>query len=246
MTPKPPPSNGSEMPKLDSRIDASMVARVFKQYGRAHISGVLEDRSAKKVYEALEAETPWRRTLCNQEGARDLGFSSTTDLQEDLPALLAIDNLPPGVFSYRYRNFRIDEAYEQEAHRHRYLMRFFEFLNSKPFLAFARAVTGVSEIAFADAQATLYRSGDFLSVHDDNVVGKKRYAAYVFNFTPIWRPEWGGFLAFPDEFGHFHEAFAPSFNALNLLRVPTPHLVTQVASMAQEGRYSITGWLRGK
>lgn len=246
MNPMPPLAPSAEMPKLDPRIDAPMVARVFKQYGRAHISGVLEDRSAKKVYEALQTETPWRRTLCSHEGARDLGYSNTIDLAEDLPPLLALDSLPPGAFSYRYRNFRIDEAYEQEAHRHRFLMRFFEFLNSEPFLAFARAVTGIPEIAFADAQATLYRAGDFLSVHDDNVAGKKRHAAYVFNFTPTWRPEWGGFLAFPDEFGHLHEAFAPSFNALNLLRVPTPHLVTQVASMAQEGRYSITGWLRSK
>jgi SM-20-related protein len=246
MTATPPPSQSLEMPKLDSRIDASMVARVFKRYGRAHISGVLEDRSAKKVYEALENETPWRRTVCDNEGARDLGYSSATDLQEELPTLLALDNLPPGAFSYRYRNFRIDEAYEEEAHGHRFLMRFFEFLNSVPFLAFAREVTGISEIVFADAQATQYRAGDYLSVYDDNVAGKKRHAAYVFNFTPTWRPKWGGFLAFPDEFGHFHEAFAPSFNALNLLRVPTPHLVTQVASMAQEGRYSITGWLRGQ
>lgn len=246
MTATSPPSQSPEMPKLDSRIDVSMLARVFKQYGRAHISGVLEDPSAKKVYEALETETPWRRTLCNHEGARDLGYSSTTDLQEGLPALLALDSLPPGAFSYRYRNFRIDEAYEQEAYRHRFLMRFFEFLNSEPFSAFARAVTGISQIAFADAQAPLFRAGDYLSLHDDNVAGKKRYAAYVFNFTPTWRPEWGVFLAFPDEFGHFHEAFAPSFDTLNLLRVPTPHLVTQVASMAQEGRYSITGWLLGQ
>ena len=158
---------------------------------------------------------------------------------EDLPALLAIDNLPPGVFSYRYRNFRIDEAYEQEAHRHRFLMRFFEFLNSEPFLAFARAVTGVSEIAFADAQAP-YRSGDFLSVHDDNVVGKKRYAAYVFNFTPTWRPEWGAFLPSPMNLVIFMRPLRHPLTR-SICFVPIPHLVTQVASTAQEGRYSITG-----
>jgi len=30
------------------------------------------------------------------------------------------------------------------------------------------------------------------------------------------------------------------------MRVPTPHLVTQVASFAGGGRYSITGWLRSR
>ena len=51
---------------------------------------------------------------------------------------------------------------------------------------------------------------------------------------------------------HFHgddgnvaEAFTPCFNTLNLLRVPTPHSVTQVALSAGEDRISVTGWLRG-
>ncbi len=125
-----------------------------------------------------------------------------------------------------------------------YLMAFYEFLNSTPFLDFMRAATGVSDIAFADAQATAYGPGDFLTCHDDDVVGKNRRVAYVFSFTPQWRADWGGLLAFPDQYGHLHEAFAPAYNALNLLRVPITHAVTQVASFAGAVRYSITGWLR--
>lgn len=33
-------------------------------------------------------------------------------------------------------------------------------------------------------------------------------------------------------------------NALNLFRVPALHAVTEVASFAAAGRYSLTGWLR--
>ena len=100
-------------------------------------------------------------------------------------------------------------------------MRFFEFLNSEPFLAFARAVTGVSEIAFADAQATLYRSGDFLSVHDDNVAGKKRYAAYVFNFTPNLALRNGG-------------AFLPSPMSLVIFMRPLRHPLTRLICFAYQ------------
>jgi hypothetical protein len=51
----------------------------------------------------------------------------------------------------------------------------------------------------------------------------------------------GGLLAFPHNAGHPHEAFRPAFDCLNLLKVPTPHFVTQVASFATAGRHGITG-----
>lgn len=42
------------------------------------------------------------------------------------------------------------------------------------------------------------------------------------------------------------EAFTPRFNTLNLLKVPSPHSVTQVALSAGADRLSVTGWLRGR
>lgn len=45
--------------------------------------------------------------------------------------------------------------------------------------------------------------------------------------------------------GNVAEAFTPRFNTLNLLKVPTPHSVTQVALSAAADRISVTGWLRG-
>ena len=95
-----------------------------------------------------------------------------------------------------------------------------------------------------DAQATRYRPGDFLTAHDDDVAGKHRLYAYVLNFTPAWRPDWGGLLAFHDADGHVSEAYTPTFNALNIFRVPQQHAVTQVASFAGAQRLSITGWIR--
>ena len=94
--------------------------------------------------------------------------------------------------------------------------------------------------------ATAYGPGHFLTAHDDEVAGKKRHAAYVYNLTPTWRIDWGGLLLFHGADGHVARGFTPSFNALNLFAVPQPHSVSMVAPFAANRRYSVTGWLRGR
>ena len=240
-------TSGDEL-RLDANVDPSLISSIFQRFGRVHITRILAPQSATRVFTALSKETPWSFALRDEAGDRNLDVSSLEELDPVARAALAasIDRTATAGFAYRYSNFRLDDHYIAGMHRELFLMSFYEFINSPPFLDFARAVTGVPEIAYADAQATLYRKGDFLTAHDDAVEGKNRHAAYVFNFTPGWRTDWGGLLAFPDEHGHLHEAFVPAFNALNLMRVPTMHLVTQVASYAGGGRYSITGRLRSR
>jgi hypothetical protein len=233
---------------FDPRLDADLVGRIFRQSGRVHIGGILTPAAAARVHRALVDETPWSYAVGDEAGSRDLPVASLEALPpaERAAIIDSTDRAATRGFAYRYANFRIDEAWDAGRHRDHFLMRVLAFLNSPPFLEFARRVTGVPAISFADAQATLYRPGDFLTAHDDAVAGKNRHAAYVLNFTPEWRVDWGGLLAFPDPYGHVAEAFGPAFNALNLMRVPTLHTVTQVASFAGGGRYSITGWLRSR
>lgn len=119
------------------------------------------------------------------------------------------------------------------------------FLNGEPFLELMRDITGEPRIAMADAQLTRFRRGHFLTTHDDTAEGKNRYYAYVLGLTGQWRIDWGGLLAFHDQDGNVAEAFTPRFNTLNLLKVPAPHSVTQVALSAGADRISVTGWLRG-
>ena len=232
--------------RLDPKTNAPLVRRIFEQTGRVHVTGILDAAAARRLHQCLARETAWSVAIGDEGRSHDLAVASLEELDPE-----ARDELVTGLnhaaargFAYRYANFRIDEHYAAARHRDSYLMAFYEFLNSPEFLEFARAATGFPDIGFADAQATLYRAGDFLTWHDDDVAGKNRRAAYVFNFTPQWRSDWGGLLAFPDAYGHLHEAYQPAFNALNLLRVPTPHFVSQIASFAPAGRYSITGWLR--
>jgi Rps23 Pro-64 3,4-dihydroxylase Tpa1-like proline 4-hydroxylase len=115
------------------------------------------------------------------------------------------------------------------------------FCNSGPFLDFARCVTGNAGIAIADAQATRYRPGHFLSRHED---APGRVAAYVLNLTPRWRPDWGGALLFCDRPGHFSGGYLPAFNALNILAAE--HLVGFVSPFAGAHRLSVSGWSRSQ
>lgn len=63
-----------------------------------------------------------------------------------------------------------------------------------PIRDLIRDITGDRDIRFADAQATAFSPGDFLTGHDDRFAGKDRRAAYVLGLTPVWRLEWGGLL----------------------------------------------------
>ena len=81
-------------------------------------------------------------------------------------------------------------------------------------------------------------------MHNDDVELTGRLVAYAFTFTPNWRTDYGGILHFLDEEGHVDEGYLPTFNALNLFRIPALHAVSYVTPYAQGGRYSIIGWFR--
>lgn len=119
------------------------------------------------------------------------------------------------------------------------------FICSPPFLEFGAAVTRQPQVRRADAQATYYRPGDFIGLHDDTgwETGT-RLTAYTLGFTRSWRSDWGGQLLFHDDRGDISRGFAPRWNTLTLFRVPRLHSVAPVAPYAQAPRISIVGWLR--
>lgn len=226
--------------------DRELIRKLFGSVGRVHIPGFFAPETAARIYKALSEETPWQLSL--NSGDRHVDLSE--DQLKLLPSaqqVLLVDGINEGArrgFQYVFNNFPIHDLKQAGQHADHFLMRVLKYLNSAEFLQFAREATGIAEIAYADAQATLYRPGHFLTVHDDLVAGKKRLAAYVLNFTPQWRADWGGILQFIDNDGHVAEGYTPTFNALNLLRVPQRHCVSYVTPAGSAGRYSITGWLR--
>jgi Rps23 Pro-64 3,4-dihydroxylase Tpa1-like proline 4-hydroxylase len=225
--------------------EAAHYAALYARKGRVHIPNLFAEADARRLFDALAFRTPWRLMLIH-DGAIEMTQQQWGAMPEEQRKRIDAEVIAAGKvrFEGRFLSYRFSDEGEIYAGDPPELAALSRFLNGEAFIRFVRQVTGADEIAFADAQATLYRPGDFLHPHDDIFDIKKRHAAYVLNMTPNWKPEFGGLLAFVDSNGHIDEAFAPTWNALNLLRVPQRHFVSSVAAFGNEGRYSITGWLR--
>jgi SM-20-related protein len=223
---------------------ASVRARLIET-GRAQLVDLLDPAYASSLKTSAEGVD---YNVVTQRGTGHVDFPSAwlASLQPQQKQALgeAIQDGATEGFQYLYDNHPIYDlnAIGAAAPVWAELMA---FLNGETFLGLMRDVTGEPRIAMADAQLTRFRRGHFLTTHDDQVEGKHRYYAYVLGLTDRWKIDWGGLLAFHGEDGNVAEAFTPRFNTLNLLKVPAPHSVTQVALSAGADRISVTGWLRG-
>lgn len=231
--------------KLSPGLDRRLIGEVFRTQGRVHIPDVLTGPAADTVFTHLSAQMPWQLSLNVGQRHVDIAHQQLMLMppeQRETMARRMLEQSQRG-FQYVFENYPLYDLYQAGERAHP-LLAMHEFLNSQEFLQFARDVTGLQDIAFADSQATRYLPGHFLTEHDDAVAGKQRLAAYVFGFTPEWRADWGGVLQFIDRDGHIAEGYVPKFNVLNIFRVPQKHSVSYVTPAAAQARYSITGWLR--
>jgi Rps23 Pro-64 3,4-dihydroxylase Tpa1-like proline 4-hydroxylase len=233
-----------EPPRLNPQLDCAALAQEYRRNGRIHIQNVLNQASAERVYLCLRDET--RYELCLNAAGDVHTLSDLTPKQRLDCATAAWRKVGIAGFQFLFDMHLLSFSGEPYRDPKHYWAKATAFLNSSEFLGFSREITGFESIEYADAQATLYRSGHFLTAHDDNTAGAKRLAAYVLSFTPAWRPEWGGLLEFLDETGQVERGYVPGFNTLKLFRVPMTHYVSMVAPSAMAGRYSITGWLRAR
>lgn len=225
-------------PELNPDIDRARLARTFAQSGRVHIANVLTDASAQRVHQALEKETPWGLIL--NDGKEVLEFETVSAADYQTMAVAAWGRAHAG-FQYFYNHYRLYENRKLYAESNHYLAGLAAFLSGPDFVGLIRDVTALDALSCISSAATLFRPLDFLTIHDDGLAGGKRIA-FVLNMTPNWRPDWGGALQFYDTTDHVEEAYLPTFNALNLFRVPKLHSVTQVSAFGGL-RYAVSGWL---
>jgi Rps23 Pro-64 3,4-dihydroxylase Tpa1-like proline 4-hydroxylase len=147
-----------------------------------------------------------------------------------------------GHYGFAYESYMMVRAYKEGRDPGLPLHGVLEFLNSPPFLAFARALTGHAGLRRVNAQATRYRAGHFLKRHNDFNATEGRQFAYVINLTRRWEADWGGLLQFLDAERRVVESFSPRWNTLSLFRVPAEHCVSLIAPWAEADRLAITGW----
>ena len=210
----------------------------FRLKGRVQIRDLLTNGSARMLWQQLQNETRW--TVTFNDGDKKCEVEQYDDNLRRQLTYAAWERARTS-FQYIYERHALSWNREPYPDPNHYFAGLVEFLNAPAFLNLVRDITGIPEIAWADGQATLYRPGDFLTVHDDVSKSAKRLVAYVLNMTPVWRSDWGGTLRFIDERGNIAEGYVPAFNVLNIFRVPARHSVMTVTPFGSL-RYSITGW----
>ena len=222
------------------------MAAQFAETGRLRIPNLLREADAARLHDALARRTPWNLFIIH-DGPKVMPLAHWQALPpaerkfiDDQMAVAARDK-----FEARFLQCPLTETGEPFAGLIPELDGLARFLNGEPFLSFMRVVTGSAAIALCRCPGDLLPApAIYLHRHTDEVPGKNRIVAYVLNLTPRWQPEWGGLLNFMRPDGQVGEAWVPSFNTLNLLRVPQSHFVGSVAGFVEAPRLAVTGWLR--
>jgi SM-20-related protein len=224
------------------------LAQTYARDGMVRIANVLADQSAAELQSHMRDRNDWLQVFNSGDKLFELDRELRSSLGADKKAELD-DAIYAGArsgFQYRYESIRIPDSRTEREASSDPLVAVARELSSAPMLDALRQVTSASDIQYADAQATAYSPGDFLTGHDDSFEGKNRRAAYVLSLTPVWRIEWGGLLVMHGEEGESAQAYMPLMNVMTVFRVGQMHSVSEVTRAAAYRRYSITGWLRAE
>lgn len=233
--------------RLNPALDLARYADAYAQRGIVQIANVFEAPVADGLEKMLAGPLPWR-LLMTDSSDRPIHFSAAEAQaagRERLDALIR-DALARARQNrgYLYNTYPMIEGYLRGWDAGHPIHMVTEFINSPEFLDLGRRVTGVSGITKADAHATAYHPGHYLTRHVDHGEDRERRAAYVLGFSRNWQPDWGGLLLFLSDRQDVTEGYLPRFNVLTIFDIKFLHTVTQISSFAGGVRRSITGWFR--
>ncbi|MEE8294245.1 MAG: 2OG-Fe(II) oxygenase family protein [Sphingomonadales bacterium] len=231
---------------LNDDLDIPALASQFAKNKRVQIKNVLSQASADRVYRCLTEETEWvvgykdgeKSLITTEQAISSMSPTERQEFMEKLSGQAAHD------FQFLYYCFPLDDERLKKFYADHFLYRVYDFIRSEVTLKFIREVSGIKEIVGANAQATWYRSNNFLTRHNDFEPVTSRRVAYVMNFSKDWNTDWGGYLQFYDQDGNIEEGYMPRFNSLNLFQTPMDHSVSYVAPFCDGKRLGITGWFR--
>ncbi|KSB87949.1 proline hydroxylase [Caulobacter vibrioides] len=232
--------------RLNPALDPAALAAAYARDGMVRISGVFEPAVADILARTLEKTIDWDIICSTETGkAEVLDRASIQKLGGAAVGekLKAATLRARNGFAYVYLGYPMISAYLAGRDKGHPIHDLTEFLNGPEMTAFGAQVIGHPGITKLDAQATLYRPGDFLTRHDDTGEGDRR-AAYTISLTREWRSDWGGQLLFHDDLGDIERGYAPAFNTMTIFKVPRQHSVAPVAPYAGAPRLMITGWLK--
>ncbi|UNK58669.1 2OG-Fe(II) oxygenase [Pseudoxanthomonas daejeonensis] len=231
---------------ISNELDIDPWRARLRAQGRVQIPGFLQAEAASRLHDCLRDEVRWETAQrTDAELAEGLVHSAAPGSAEDAALLEAATLRARDGFEFYFDRYRMIDARRDGQDPELVLHAVVDFLNSAPFLDFARQLTGDPAIRMVSAIAVRYRHGHFLRSHSDHASEEDRAFAYVLNLSRDWLPDWGGLLQFLDPAERrVVDTFTPLWNSLSLFRVPQPHVVSLVAPWAGSPRYSITGWFR--
>lgn len=232
---------------LNPDLDLAGYHRQLSERGWVVIENALRPAVADALHEVLAGHVPWSLAYVDAEGSKKIWAEDLQRLGADEVRAVehkALQQAQAG-FSFLYDSYMMITAYQQRRDPQLPLHKVTEYINQSEWLDAMRRITGEQRIIKTSAQATRYRAGHFLALHNDHQDDELRYAAYVINLTRDWQPDWGGLLQFIDDDGQVTDTVCPKFNCISLFKTPQLHCVSNVAPYVQGERLSITGWLRG-
>lgn len=222
-------------------VSGAALAETYRQAGLVQLPDLLEEPAAEAVgdllpnlpYVIVAPDETGQTLVINDEVMRRFGEQQVREFLGGVVRRAATG------FSFLHRSYALqDELARAPDHP---VAAVTEFLQSRAFLDLGAEIVGEA-VDGVRVQASHYRRGDFLTLHDDSHTKDDRIAAFTLGFTRGWRPDWGGQLLFHDAAGDIQQGFAPRFNVLTVFQVPRPHSVAPVAAYAVQPRLSLTGW----
>lgn len=232
--------------EINPNLDLHQLQQQYAQKGRLQVNNFFTPQTAEYLHQLLIDNKDWY--LAYNEG--DQYYESVYEEIKALPENIyqkfinSIFSRARHKFQYVFKQYFISQAIQLEEQPGHPLHQVQDFLNSDEYLNFMRSLTQQPDIRYADSYASHYEPGHFLTDHDDTHAKQDRVAACTFSLTKDWHPNWGGHLVFYDEIGNIEQGFMPTFNTLNVFKIPQRHAVQQVTQFAGSDRLSLLSWLQ--
>ena len=227
---------------INNDLDWAPSRRQLQATGRVQVRDFLQPDAAERLHACLRDDVPWHVAERNQPNRPAPAFGAPDPDLDDAYARARTEG-----FHFAYDRYLMVEALKEGRDPGLVALHsVVPFFNGPQFLEFIRWFGSDPAINMVGAQATRYRPGQFLRLHDDKHQDEGRRYAYVLNLSREWEADWGGLLQFIDARGNVVDSFVPRFNSLSLFKVPFGHVVTPVAPWAKEPRLAITGWWHAK